>query len=94
VPKLVVGTSPLPAAIAKRLQRYIQTYLVANLETVRHRLGGVVDTNEHTFYGMLFDASLKGARGKANEPERWVVNLWSPRFAPDGKPHLVWRLGG
>jgi hypothetical protein len=62
VPEFIVGTSPLPAAIAKRLQCYIQPDLVTVLETVRNRLGRVVDANDHAFYGMLFHTSLKGAR--------------------------------
>ena len=67
MPEIIVGASTLPAAIAKRLQRYIQPDLVAVLETIRSRLGGVVDANDHTFYRMFFHAGLKGARGKANK---------------------------
>jgi hypothetical protein len=62
MPEFIVGTYPLPTAIAKRLQCYVQSDLVAILETVHYCLGGVVDANDHAFYGMLFHASLKGAR--------------------------------
>jgi hypothetical protein len=94
VPEFIVGASPLPAAIAQSLQRNIQPDLVAVLEAVRNRLGRVVDANEYAFYGMLFHASLKDAHREANEPKRWVVDLWPPCLIPDGKPHLRGRLGG
>jgi hypothetical protein len=94
VPEFIVAASPLPAAIPKCLQRYIQPDLVTILETVRYRFGGVVDANEYAFDGMLFHTSPKGARREANEPKLGVVHLWSPRLAPDSKPHLRGRLGG
>ena len=53
------------------------------LEAIRNCLGRVVDTNDHAFYGVLFHASLKSARGKANEPKPWVVNLGAPHLAPN-----------
>jgi hypothetical protein len=94
VPEFIVGASPLPAAIAKRLQRYIQPDLVAVLEAVHHCLGRVVDANAYASYRMLFHASLKGALREANEPKWWVVDLRSPRLVPNSKPYLRGRLGG
>jgi hypothetical protein len=62
VPEFVIRTTALTATIAKRLQRYIQPDLVTILETVRNRLGGVVNANDHAFNGMLLHPSLKGTR--------------------------------
>jgi hypothetical protein len=62
---------------------------VAEFETVRHGLGGVVNPQGHALDRVCFDALMQGGTGEADDPQTDMTRTRTPALVAEGQPDFV-----
>jgi hypothetical protein len=88
LPEFIRAAAILPAIGAQGFQGYVEADLVPVLEAVGYRLGGTVDAEGCALYRVFLDGFRECRTGHADDTERRIVYLRTPRAGVYRYPYL------
>jgi hypothetical protein len=92
-PQFIHARAIVPPVVAQCFQRYIDAYLVSELETVGDALGCAVDAHIDTFDAMSLDATAECFARQMDDSQRWIGHGGPPGFLVNRNPDFKRVLG-